>query len=97
MANKLEKKQQKQINDLNEGIFAPIWKKIFSSRLKKNLRKFEKDPGLRNALKNVDKALEDFERELEIGSKIHKDIDEKDLTRTQKDAIKYYKSIGLWK
>jgi len=102
MANKLEKNQQKQIEILDEGLFAPIWKKIFSGRLKTQLKKFEKDPALRDALKRLDKSLEDFERELEIGSKLAQKYyddqgkDDKALSRSEKDAIKYYKSIGLW-
>ena len=100
MANKLEKQQQAQIDNLSEGLFSPIWKKIFSGRLKRQLKKFEKDPVLRDALKRLDKSLEDFERELEIGSKLSKDyskdLDPKELTPTQKDAIKFWKSAGLW-
>ena len=100
MANKLEKKQQIQINKLDEGIFAPIWKKIFSGRLKRQLKKFEKDPAMRDALKRLDKSLDDFEREIEIGTDLArdyaKDLDDKDLTRQQKDNIKFWKSIGTW-
>ena len=43
MANKFE---QDQLNQLTEGrgVFSAFWKKLTSSRLKKQLKKMEKDP-----------------------------------------------------
>ncbi len=99
MANKLEKNQQKQIESLEEGLFAPIWKKIFSGRLKKQLKQFEKDPAMRDALKRFDQSLEEFERSLEVSSELVKnystDPDER-LPKEHKDKIKFLKSIGKW-
>jgi|TARA_A100001391_G_scaffold200435_1_gene185012 hypothetical protein len=99
MANKLEKSQKDLINHLDEGLFSPILKKLVSGRLKRTLRKLEKDPNMRDAIKRVDKAITDFERELELGaeltSKTHKDYNTSGMKRFRKDREDLYKGLGL--
>ena len=97
MADKLEKLQQDLINQIDEGIFSPLLKKLVSGKLKRTLRKLEKDPGLRNALKNVDRALDDFERELEIGASNLPSAEEVrgSRARYRKEMADFYKAAGL--
>jgi hypothetical protein len=94
------KAQIDSIARIDEGLFSPIWKKLVQGRLKKQLKKFQKDPAMRDALKRLDKSLEDFESALET----HHDIVLKGLEDSAKgdkdyksfnDKVKFYKSIGL--
>ena len=93
-SNKLEKSQLDQINKLDEGLFSPIWKKILGGRLKRQLRKLERDPAMRDALKRLDQSLEDFERELEVGNKIISATSPKDMGPVEKNTRDFLKKLG---
>ena len=93
-SNKLEKSQLDQINKLDEGLFSPIWKKILGGRLKRQLRKLERDPAMRDALKRLDQSLEDFERELEVCNKIISATSPEDMGPVEKNTTDFLKKLG---
>ena len=94
MANKFE---QDQLNQLTEGrgVFSAFWKKLTSSRLKKQLKKMEDDPYMRDALRKLNRSIDDFERQLEINAKMNSSIDDKDMDKEEKELAKFYRSLGV--
>jgi|TARA_R110001592_G_scaffold167346_1_gene402778 hypothetical protein len=94
-SNKLEKSQLDQINDLNEGLFSPILKKLVQGRLKKKLKSFQKDPQMRAALKKLDRSIKDFERELEIGAELLASQDPDDMGKSAKEREKTLIDLGF--
>ena len=94
-SNKLEKTQEAQLKQLGEGLFSPIFKKLVQGRLKSQLKAFQKDPGMRDAIKRLDKSIEDFERELEISAELLSSTESGDLDRNQKERKKIMKKLGI--
>ena len=43
-----------------------IWEKLLGLSLKSKMKDFDKDPGMKAALDNLDRALDDTERAFEI-------------------------------
>tara|TARA_R110000824_G_scaffold139980_3_gene305449 strand:+ start:1182 stop:1478 length:297 start_codon:yes stop_codon:yes gene_type:complete len=94
-SNKLDKQQLDQINSLEEGLFSPLFKKLVSGRLKRTLKKLERDPALRDAFKRFDKSLEDLERDLEASAEIDSSVHTNDRDVSSKERQKLYKDLGL--
>ena len=94
-SNKLEKTQEGQLKQLGEGLFSPIFKRLVQGRLKSKLKAFQKDPGMRDAIKRLDKSIEDFERELEISAELLSSVDPDDLDRNKKERVKIMKKLGI--
>jgi len=84
-SNKFEQDQLTQLTE-GKGIFSAFWKKLTSSRLKKQLKKMEKDPHMRDALKKLNRSIDDFERQLDVQVDINRDVDLADLKRTKKQG-----------
>jgi hypothetical protein len=95
-SNKLETKQLEQINHLNEGLFSGIWVKLLGRSLKSKMKDFDKDPGMKSALDNLDRALDDTERAFEISFEQIWDY-EKDgpLPKTKEARLKHLRKIGF--
>lgn len=100
---KLNKFEHDQLNQINEGrgIFSAFWKKLTSSRLKKQLKKMESDPYMRDALKKLNRSIDDFEREVGVQVDINSSIDKADLEKDNKNVPgnphylrNYFKKLG---
>lgn len=94
-SNKLEKTQLDQVNRIEEGLFSPIFKKLVQGRLKKKLKAFQKDPQMRAAVKKLDRALQDFERELEIGAELIVKQDPDDMGKSAREREKILSDLGF--
>jgi len=59
-SNKLEQDQENQINQINEGFMSRLMRKILSKRFEKVMKVAYKDPSVRAAYAEFDKATEDL-------------------------------------
>ena len=75
---------------------SPLFKKFMQRGLKKKLRDFEKDPGMRDAIKRLNRSIDDFERELEISAELMtQDSDGKGKFKSKKNLYKHLKDLGF--
>ena len=93
-SNKQEESLEKA---LKEGLLSPLFKKLVQGRLRKRLKAFEKDPVMRDALKRLDRAVDDFERELEISAELTIDSmkNDKNFPKSKKEMRKHLKDLGF--
>ena len=59
-SNNLEQKQEKQINSINEGFMSRLMRKILTKNFEKAVKIAYKDPTVRAAYAEFDKATEDL-------------------------------------
>jgi len=73
-SNKLEQDQENQINKLNEGFMSRLMRKILTRNFEKAVKIAYKDPSVRAAYAEFDKATEDLLSTLKGTSKLQKHI-----------------------
>ena len=73
-----------------------IWEKLLGLSLKSKMKDFDKDPGMKSALDNLDRALDDAERAMEISFEHIWDY-KKDgpLPKGKKAILKHLRKIGF--
>ena len=73
-----------------------IWEKLLGLSLKSKMKDFDKDPGMKSALDNLDRALEETEKANAISFEHIWDY-EKDgpLPKTKEARLKHLRKIGF--
>ena len=64
MASKLEKNQLNQINEVS--LFAGLINAILKRKTDKKARELKKDPKIADAYKNMENAIHDFQRQMDV-------------------------------